>query len=106
MSQPNPVTNTIFEQMGGRIFQVCTGARGFVHAGNTLFFRLPERFAKDRINLVRITLNAMDLYDVEFMRARGLNVSVIHTVGGVHVDMLRDIFERHTGLYTSLRRRV
>ena len=44
----------------------------------------------------------MDTYDVEFISIRGDKMTVKSEVKGVYADMLRDVFEQHTGLRTSL----
>ena len=54
------------------------------------------------VNHARINLNSMDTYDVEFISIRGDKMTVKSEVKGVYADMLRDVFEQHTGLRTSL----
>jgi len=77
-----------------------TGARNLVGGNNMLMFMLPR--AKDGINKVRIMLNAMDTYDVEFGRIRAGEYKTISRHESIYNDGLVELFERITGLYTSL----
>jgi hypothetical protein len=95
--------NTILAQLGGNRFAVMTGAKNFIGGENTLTFRLPARFAQKSITGVRVTLDLVaDLYKVEFLAIRGLNVRTVSEFDGVYAEDLRDLFETETGLYTSL----
>ena len=94
------VASTIYGQLGGNRFAVMTGAKNFVSSENALTFRIPK--AKNGINAVRIILNEMDLYDIEFIRVWGTTVKPVSNVGGIYADQLRDVFTSYTGLYTSL----
>lgn len=96
------VAQTILQQLGGNRFCVMTGAKNFVGGENTLQFKLPARFAKQGINVVKVTLNALDLYDVEFGKLWGVNYKVIETVEGLYFDMLQKTFKDITGLDTHL----
>lgn len=98
----NSVASVILEQLGGNRFAVMTGAKNFVSDGNSLRFKLPANFAKDGINLVRITLDPSDTYSLEFMKMRGTNVQTIATREGVYAEDLRKVFKTETGLDTSL----
>lgn len=54
-------------------------------------------------NYVKITLNGLDLYDVQFCKiGRGTNVKWREPINNVYNDMLKEIFENETGLYLSL----
>ena len=98
------VAETILQQLGGRRFTVMTGASNIAGSEDSLSFRLPGGggFCKDGINVVRITLNSMDLYDVVYMRVRGSKVTTVEEVNDLYFDSLTDSFERVTGLRTSL----
>lgn len=99
------VAETILDQLGGNRFRAMTGARDFVGSERNLTFGLP-RYPGLKINKVRVTLDESDTYTVEFMRlARRGGVPTITTleaVSGVYADSLREVFERQTGLATSL----
>ncbi|MBB6143698.1 hypothetical protein HNQ77_001647 [Silvibacterium bohemicum] len=51
-----------------------TGAKFVLAQPNALSFQLPSNFARNGINRVRVELNGQDLYDVTFLRCRGLKV--------------------------------
>ena len=106
------IANTILEQLGGNKFIVMTGSKNFVADGNTLRMTLTRNISK--ANRLYITLNADDTYTMRFFKytASRFNsktltftdekIKDIKVVEGVYCDMLRDIFETTTGLYTSL----
>lgn len=98
------VANTILLQLGGNKFRVMTGANNFVGTDDSLIFRLPGAggFCKNGINKVVIRLTPADLYDVEFYRLRSKAAKLIEKAEGVYCDQLRGVFERATGLRTSL----
>jgi hypothetical protein len=98
------VAKTILEQLGGNKFRAMTGAKNFVGSPNSLTFRLPDAggFTKDGINAVQITLDPSDTYTVTFSRIRGGMPKVISMYRDIYVENLREVFERETGLATSL----
>ncbi len=79
------------------------GAKNFARSEKdyTIGFRFAAK-AKNKANYCRIKLNAMDLYDVEFINIRGVNAKTVSTHGGLYADMLKNTFETETGLYLSL----
>ncbi len=93
---------TILEQLGGNKFIVMTGAKNLVNHGDALSFKLPARFAKQGINYVKIALNGLDLYDVEYGKIIKFNYKPIATSQGLYFDMLQDDFTSKTGLDTHL----
>lgn len=96
------VANTILQQLGGGRFIAMTGARQFVGSEAALRFRIPATLAKGRVNLVNVTLDASDTYTVTTYRNAKMFCVEVETVSGVYCDALRDVFERMTGLRTSL----
>lgn len=95
----------ILQQLGGNKFITMTGAKNLADGGSYLAFKLPR--AKDGINYVKIKLNSMDTYDIEFGAVRhsktsGYTYKVIHSVDGIYNDQLQEIFTQYTGLYTRL----
>jgi hypothetical protein len=96
------VAATILEQIGGmRRLSVMTGAKNFVAGEDRVIFSIGKG-AKNKINKVRITLNAMDLYDVEFLRIWGTDIKTVEKVEGVYNDQLMDIFENATGFFLTI----
>lgn len=98
------IAKTILQQLGGGRFVAMTGARNLVASHNGLSFALPGGggFCRDGINGVCVVLTPADLYDVEFVRRRGAMVKTVKKVEGIFFDQLREVFERATGLRTSL----
>ena len=96
------VANTILEQLGGRQFIAMTGANGLIGTNNSLSFRLPDRFAKSRINMVRIELEPSDTYTITFGRVWGTRYAPFEAVLDVYAEDLRRIFTDRTGLDCTL----
>lgn len=108
------VARTILQQLGGKRFQVMTGAKNALSLGPSsgapyggLQFALPKGFSQlngksTGINRVIIKLNSSDTYDIEFGNARGTSYKVVNTAEGIYADSLREVFTRYTGLDTSL----
>jgi hypothetical protein len=96
----------LFKQLGGNKFVAMTGAKDWIRSDkdNWVSFRIPK--AKEGINYVKITLNAKDLYDMEFgmiRKKKGIpTYTKKHEVNDVYDDMLQPVFTEKTGLYTSL----
>jgi len=82
-------------QLGGRRFIAMTGANRFVKGKNNISFKVPK--AKNKIKYVKLKLNSMDTYDMEFFTR---TVKPVKKIKGVYNDQLQEIFTRETGLYT------
>jgi hypothetical protein len=96
------VAREILNQLGGNRFLAMTGAQSLSLNENSLAFRIPQSITKRRIAMVRVTLDPMDTYTVDFMTVRGLKVVTVAKHEGVYCDQLEDIFARVTGLATRL----
>ena len=96
----NQLTNSI---NGGSRLSVMIGAKNFMRdeANYTIGFKFTAK-AKNKANYCRIKLNSMDLYDVEFISIRGVNVKTVSVHNDLYADMLKNVFETETGLYLSL----
>lgn len=102
----------ILRQLGGKRFSLMTGAKNFCYSSNekshtVLSFKIGRN--SKSVNHVNITLNGLDLYDVEFLNLRlvtkptvELRKKVISEHKNIYCDQLREIFEQSTGLYTTL----
>ena len=90
------VANEILRQPGGGRFRMMTGAKDFLATENGLRFRVP------RATIVQIDLTPADLYDVKFIKVHGGKTKVVAEHKGIYNDMLVPIFEKQTGLYTTL----
>ncbi len=98
------VSKTILEQLGGHKFTVMTGATHFTGSANALSFKLPGcgGFTRGGINKVTVRLNALDTYDVEFLRLRAGKSAVVAYKEGVYAEDLQATFTRETGLQVSM----
>ena len=96
----NQLTNS---NNGGNRLVAMIGAKNFMRSEKdyTVGFRFAAK-AKNKANYCRIKLNSSDLYDIEFISIRGVNVKTISTHNDLYADMLKSVFEAETGLYLSL----
>jgi hypothetical protein len=109
MATDMTVATTILEQLGGRRFQVMTGASNFTGDTNKLTFALPGKpgFVSNGINHVEIRLDPSDTYTVTFRRIsfrRNVKdpVKVVSEETDIYAENLSEVFRLHTGLVTSL----
>lgn len=94
------IAKIILAQLGGNKFLTMTGAYCLTSDKNKFMFRLRTRSPYP--NYVSITLNSMDTYDVKFCRIHGMNFKELSSYTDIYCDMLRQLFEKETGLRTSL----
>lgn len=103
-SDLDSTVQSIWRQLGGGKFAAMTGARALVAHDvkrGGISFKLP-RFSGVKVNYVKIILNDLDLYEVEFGRIYNNTYKVIAEHKDIYNDQLRELFERVTGLRTSL----
>lgn len=110
----------IITHLGGHRFLAMTGSK-ILHYGyddsGYVFVMLKLTRNKSKANHLKIQLNGLDLYDMEFIKiGKKLNkeyalagikiyddtMEVITEYNDVYNDMLEDIFTSVTGLYTRL----
>jgi hypothetical protein len=95
------VAKTILEQLGGNKFRMMTGAKNIAGDENSLSMRIGRNSSNS--NYLKITLNAMDTYDMKFCKlTRKFEEKSVTEYSDVYNDMLTDVFTKHTGMYTSL----
>ena len=95
------VAETILEQLGGNKFCVMTGAKNLGGTEDSLSMKIGRNSSNS--NYLKITLNSMDLYDMEFCKLTRMGEKKSVTeYSDVYNDMLTEVFEKHTGMYTSL----
>jgi len=106
------VAQTILDQLGGNKFAVMTGSKNFIADGYTLKMKLAGN--KSKANCLSITLNSLDLYDMEFTKYtapkfnantgefKGEKIETVAAYNGVMFDQLQGLFAQTTGLYTRL----
>ena len=98
------IAHTICHQLGGQGRLKCMiGAKAFAVVENGLSFKFPREGPDGyKVNYVKITLNGLDLYDVEFGYIHGGNYKVVTKHENAYCDSLEDLFYNATGLYLSL----
>jgi len=94
----NPAT-IIRDQVGAACLALL-GAKDLfaTKKGQALQFKIGK--GPKGVNLIEIELKADDTYTVTFSRIWGLKVTEKGQFDGVYVDMLHDLIEDETGLYT------
>lgn len=96
----NTIAQTILQQLGGRHFAMMTGSKNFIAGKNSLSFKLARNPSK--ANYCRITLNGLDLYDMEFIKIFKGDMKTIIKEESIYDNMLQPLFTKTTKLYTSL----
>ena len=95
------IAKTILEQLGGNKFRVMTGAKNLMGFENGLVMKLGRNSSNS--NYLKITLNSMDTYDMEFAKLTRMGEKKsITEYNNIYNDMLTAQFTAHTGMYTSL----
>ena len=95
------IAKTILEQLGGNKFRVMTGAKNLMGFENGLVMKLGRNSSNS--NYLKITLNSMDTYDMEFAKLTRMGEKKsVSEYNNIYCDMLTDQFTAHTGMYTSL----
>ena len=95
------VAETILKTLGGNKFRMMTGAKNLAGDENSLSMRIGRNSSNS--NYLKITLNSMDLYDMKFCKlTRKYEEKSVTEYSDVYNDMLTEVFEKHTGMYTKL----
>jgi hypothetical protein len=94
------VAVTILEQLGGNKFITMTGAKCWTYDETSITFKIGRNSGK--VQFFKVTLNALDLYDLEFYKHIKDEKRMIEEVKGVFNDQLQEIFNRVTGMDTHL----
>jgi len=99
------VAHTIQKQIGRQALYMI-GAKGYgagTHENGDAYLQFRIGRNSSSIHMIRITLNAVDTYDVEFGRiTKGPTYKKVTDAKGIYNDMLTDVIEMHTGMATSL----
>lgn len=96
------IDQTIKQLTGGKsigALKSMLGATDFVQDENSLTFKFK---GFNKANMVRIVLNDMDLYDLEFYKLKLPDIKNVKTISNVYGDELKHTFTNYTGLDTSL----
>jgi len=94
------VATTILQQLGGNRFIAMTGAHNIGGGRDHLIFRVMKN--THNVNAVRILLNGLDLYDINFYKVQGSSVTIVHHIENVYAEDLQTVFTSNTGLDTNL----
>ena len=95
------VAREILNQLGGNKFRVMTGAKNFMGFSEGLVMKIGRNSSNS--NYLKITLNSMDLYDMEFAKVSRMGEKKSVTeYNNVYNDSIVEVFEKHTGMYTKL----
>ena len=95
------IANEIYRQLGGNKFAVMTGAKNFIDIENGIRMKIGRN--KTNHNWMEVTINSLDLYDVAFAKLTKLGErKSLKEYNNVYNDSLVELFETHTGMYTSL----
>lgn len=93
------VARNILEQLGGAgKLKAMVGAYNFIDTGRGLSFRIKN----PKANYIKITLNSMDLYDLEIGKIRGMDYKIVAEQNNLYYDQLKPIIEKVTGMYLTL----
>ena len=78
-----------------------TGAKNFMGFSEGLVMKIGRNSSNS--NYLKITLNSMDLYDMEFAKVSRMGEKKSVTeYNNVYNDSMVEVFEKHTGMYTKL----
>ena len=95
------VAEKILKTLGGNKFRMVTGAKNLAGDEISLSMRIGRNSSNS--NYLKITLNSMDLYDMKFCKlTRKFEEKRVTEYSDVYNDMLTEVFEKHTGMYTKL----
>ncbi len=86
----NEIRNQL-KVLGGWIM-MSWGANSFVGGNNFLQFKVQGFLLK---GFVKITLNGMDLYDIQFIKVKKGVPEVLKEVNDVYFDEMVDVIDRH-----------
>jgi len=97
------IAEIILQQLGGAGRLKCMiGAKDFSYSSGDTYLSFKFMKGDLGINYLKIRLNAMDTYDLEFGKIVKHNYTVIKTYDDIYCDQLKSIFEETTKLYLSL----
>jgi len=93
------IATTIYNQIGGRKAFYMMGAKNLAYDNNKLAFKIR---GSRSINHIRVTLQADDLYTLEFLYLTVKTYKTVKKLTGLYNDQLKPVIEQETGLYLSL----
>lgn len=93
------IAKTILEQLGGNKFCFMVGAKNIYPIKNGVVFKFMRN--QSGFNYLRIKLNVMDTYDLEFLKYR-VGKETKKEFKNIYCDQLEEIFKDFTKLNTRL----
>ena len=93
------IAKIIMQQIGGHKFCCMVGAKNIYAIENGVVFKFMRN--RSGFNYLRIKLNAMDTYDLEFLRYRA-GKETKKEFKDIYCDQLEELFKDFTGLNTRL----
>lgn len=98
---PNTTAEKIVEQMGGmKRLKVMVGAKNFVQSNNAVSFHFTH--GHRNVNAVKVTLEAHDLYTMDFFTASRAEAIMIDSRYDITAENLKATFESVTGFFLTL----
>ena len=97
----NETVLAIYQTLGAKaLFMLGAKDMAYSNKDNSLMFKIR---GSQKYNHITITHDGgNDLYNVRFVKFRGIDIKSENTITGIYCDMLHSTIETNTGLYTSL----
>jgi hypothetical protein len=89
----------VLNQIGHKaLFMI--GAKNYIKSDKYVSFKIMRNSCG--VTHIRITLNVMDLYDVEFLNCNIKRIVTKNTLNNIYYDQLAEIISENTGLNVRL----
>jgi hypothetical protein len=95
------IAKTILQQLGGNKFIAMTGAKNLGFTDKGIQMKI-GRNAKGVTHVIIDLDRGKDLYNIEFVKVRGMKRTTVKKLKGIYADQLKKIFTQYTGLRVSL----
>lgn len=99
------IANEIWRQLGAQRFSLVTGCKPITYGekDGKVYLLMSVGRNCHAVNRFEVSYNeGQDLYEVQFIRKRGIEAHVVASYKEVYCDMLHTLFEQHTGMVTTL----
>lgn len=91
----------IYKQLGNKAL-VMMGAKNQTYSTKEGFISFKVVRNAGKVTHIKISLNGLDLYNIEFLKIRAGKVTTISEFEGVYNDQMHGVIEEQTGMYLSL----
>ena len=95
------IAKTILQQLGGNKFIAMTGAKNLGFTDKGIQMKI-GRNAKGVTHVIIDLDRGKDLYNIEFVKVRGMKRTTVKKLKGIYADQLKKLFTKYTGLRVSL----